>query len=449
MSSNSPSEDKRNDPESNKNSIVKPFAVDAITSNDGFIGSGSEESSYKDLGYMAFIPISCITLSAGLTLIPQHSLIDQPEYWYELSIPLTMSFLSTYMVLAILRFKVFFKEVPSLTSVKTCVKLFLFNWGVIHANMLLTHLFWTNFLGYQYPIPWAWAIIIIPWVQFGLLPSTYYAFPPEYRKEATKKILAFLMYIYVFKGACIERLVAMYLFMMTPDSIQPIWAILLPLWRESMYFILDKLRSKSCDDDNKETSRETTLVTFMEHNSNYAAFLAISLGLLASDLTCYCMLGVELLLKLYTCYGIVKTHKRIESETTDREALQLEKNEAIDDLLLDEFLEVVMSVVYSMITVIAFYGPNSAILGNVGAEMWEWQRISSLVGLLTALSRMFVMDMIAFLMNALILWKFCSVNTLKELSRLMKKYWPFISVTLGGAVQKVCLVKKNNFPYTL
>lgn len=72
MSSNPASEDKRNDPESNKNSIVKPFAVDVITSNNGFIGSEFGESSYKDLGYMAFIPISCITLSAGLTLIPQH-----------------------------------------------------------------------------------------------------------------------------------------------------------------------------------------------------------------------------------------------------------------------------------------------------------------------------------------------------------------------------------------
>ena len=90
-----------------------------------------------------------------------------------------------------------------------------------------------------------------------------------------------------------------------------------------------------------------------------------------------------------------------------------------------------------------WHGTNSAILGNVGAEMWEWQKISSLVGLLTALSRMFVMDMIAFIMNGLILWKFCSVNNLKELSRLMKKYWPFISVTLGGAVQKVCLEIKQ------
>ena len=149
------------------------------------------------------------------------------------------------------------------------------------------------------------------------------------------------------------------------------------------------------------------------------------------------MLAVELVLKFYGCYGIIKVHKKIQSDATNREALKIENKEAIDDLLLDEFLEVVMSVVYAIVTMIAFYGPNAAILGNVGCEIWKWQKISSLTGLLTALFRMFVMDMIAFAVNGTLLWKFCSTNTMKELCRLLKKYWPFISVTLGGGVVKV------------
>ena len=110
-----------------------------------------------------------------------------------------------------------------------------------------------------------------------------------------------------------------------------------------------------------------------------------------------------------------------------------------NDLILDEFLEMVMTIVYAGILLIAFNGPNSGILGNVGCEKWIWRKVADMTGLLIALFRMFIMDLIAFFINGLFLWKFCSINPVKELCRILKQYWPFISVTLGGAVTKVSL----------
>ena len=53
-------------------------------------------------------------------------------------------------------------------------------------------------------------------------------------------------------------------------------------------------------------------------------------------------------------------HKNINSENSKKENLKRVKQEAINDLILDEFLEMVMTIVYAGILLFAFNGPNSA-----------------------------------------------------------------------------------------
>ena len=46
--------------------------------------------SYWSLCYAFFALIICIVFTIPITLIPQHNVIESPEYWYEMMIPTTL-----------------------------------------------------------------------------------------------------------------------------------------------------------------------------------------------------------------------------------------------------------------------------------------------------------------------------------------------------------------------
>ena len=81
--------------------------------------------SYWSLCYALFALVICIVFTIPITLIPQHNVIESPEYWYEMMIPTTLCVLLYWSILAIMRFKVFFEDIKSLASVKTWLVVFL------------------------------------------------------------------------------------------------------------------------------------------------------------------------------------------------------------------------------------------------------------------------------------------------------------------------------------
>ena len=421
-------------------------AVSKLKNNDELVDLISiepKDARYQDLAYASLIPMICILMSAGFTLIPQHNILEEPEYWYEIAVPLTMSWMFGLIVLTLLRFKIFFKEIPSLTSAKTITKIILENILLMELMILLTHLVWTDHLGYTYPIPWLCLIILIP---FGMTFNgiIWYAFPIQYRKDQQyrKKIIGFIGYTGHFANACGERLLLIWLFSVTPLNLQPIWAVLLPAWREFDDWILRKLQDNVTDGKN----RDGTLFTSIEHKCNYAVFLSVVLGLYSTSTSSYWVLAIDNLLKFYQCYKIINENIRIKSEIASRGTQeqndvvqdQIENNEAIQDLVLDEFVEILMPIVYFGLVLMGYYGPNSEILGNIGAERWTWKKIGNMKTFASALFRMFFIDLIALALNTVLLWKYCSVNAIKVLCHLIRKYWPLITVTLGGGIVKVC-----------
>ena len=56
--------------------------------------------------------------------------------------------------------------------------------------------------------------------------------------------------------------------------------------------------------------------------------------------------------------------------------LQQEKDVAIQNLVLGELIDVLMPIVYVCLLMMAYYGPNAAILGTVGCEKWMWKKIN-------------------------------------------------------------------------
>ena len=411
--------------------------VAQLEANDGtpdFINTDSNKVILESLAYSTLIPIFSILLSTGFTLVPQHDVFDQPNYWYEVVVPWTC-LAAAFTILHAMRMNLIFKEFEFVKSPKIYIKLFLFLCFAMYLALTVTHLLWTDYLGCIYPPPWLYTWTFLLATPF-FLSGMWFLFPAECRKDVKtqKRIKWFIGWILAFVVACYERLLIIYLFLNTPFDIQPIWALVIPVWREIELYFLSKFPPRICIGN----VREGQLVTNLEQSCNFSAVLAICLGMYATDTSCYCILGVEFLIKIYSCYGIFKIHKKKNLASGDeKETLQKEKEQQLQDLTLDEFVEIIMPITYVAMVLVAFYGPNQAILGNVGCNKWKWKAIPDLTKFLIALFRMFIIDLLALPVTCFILWKTVSVNFIKQLCRDVTIYWPYITVVAGGAVTKV------------
>ena len=160
----------------------------------------------------------------------------------------------------------------------------------------------------------------------------------------------------------------------------------------------------------------------------------------ASDTSSYCILAVEFLMKMYTCYGIIKIDSCLKSAYGQEKDILIQRRQLeMKYLSLNAFVTVIMPIVYVTLVLVVYYGPNAAILGNIGCDKWMWKKIPNMAKFLTALFRMFIITLGALFTTGLFLWKFSSINIFKQLCHDVHTHWAFISVVIGGAISKVSI----------
>ena len=112
----------------NPNLDEKRWAIKVahLEANDGthdFANTDSNKVILESLAYSTLIPIFSILLSTGFTLVPQHDVFDQPNYWYEVVVPWTC-LAAAFTILHAMRMNLIFKEFEFVKSPKIYIKLF-------------------------------------------------------------------------------------------------------------------------------------------------------------------------------------------------------------------------------------------------------------------------------------------------------------------------------------
>ena len=91
---------------------------------------------------------------------------------------------------------------------------------------------------------------------------------------------------------------------------------------------------------------------------------------------------------------------------------------------MTERIEFIVPLTYMVMLLMAYYGPNADILGNVKLKMWHFQTtITDIDDFVISLGFMLAIDLFSFIINATLLWKFCKVNAFKVLITLQQDYW--------------------------
>ena len=96
-----------------------------------------------------------------------------------------------------------------------------------------------------------------------------------------------------------------------------------------------------------------------------------------------------------------------------------------------ETIEGIVPVCYAIGFIMAYYGPNSRLLGNVGSGIWAYKEVEDVGRHLKGIFGMFGMDFLSVLLNSICLFKYGNVNLIQDFLKFLQKYWPLLGIKLG------------------
>ena len=154
----------------------------------------------------------------------------------------------------------------------------------------------------------------------------------------------------------------------------------------------------------------TTAITY------HALFLSVQVGGLASDNFLYVILAIEHSLNLYLLISIWKKKQNTSEESRKEIAMDAQL------LVLAEILEIVIPLAYLACYVLAYYGPNADILGNVKNDYWQFQKVDDIMIPINNLLFLVIVDTISFIVVLIFLFLTCKINLLQVFVYMMNEY---------------------------
>ena len=374
---------------------------------------------------LSILAACCVTMST-LTLIPRHNAILDSKYWFEILFPagvwLIIDTFSRVLDLSVLM------EKKSLLSIRFCMKIFLCRFLTLLTCFCVCYVIWTIILEYNSPMPLI-GVIGIQCSLVALLVSIILFIPREYMKEEDFKCRLKIFILYESFWMTVVFIIQVVLTRISKKlrgtDAQCIMALLIPMAQQFTNFVLSKLMQRMVVIEN-EKARVLLTVSV---NFSYNLFLAVSF-VDARNATMICMAVVEFMIQLNMSHNIVKLNKTVAA--IGDEKLITDKKNAVLTLLLDELGEGLVPLAYAIGFSMAFYGPNTELIGNVGNSYWQFSRVDDVNWNFLVLLGLFVIDIICLFLNSSIIWIFSNVNMFNEFCAAMEKYWYIMALKLAN-----------------
>jgi hypothetical protein len=147
----------------------------------------------------------------------------------------------------------------------------------------------------------------------------------------------------------------------------------------------------------------------------HSILLAYIMGTSTTDVTDWLIMTATFVDNIYTCVKIVwlKLQNSLDINT---------QINLLVKLCIDELVECLAPLAFMLTFLSAYYGQNSAILGNIGSNMWHYRRVDDIEALFGKILRLYFADFSSLIISAIILWTFCQINLLKALMTIEKEF---------------------------
>ena len=393
--------------------------------------STGTDRNWKAHLFIVIIILSCVLFSSPILLYPQHNSIQFQEYWYE-SIIYGGGVTLTLSLDSLIALKYYFRE-DSMVSFAIFIQLYIASVTTWSITCTLVYLSWSVLLGYNHPMPLTLAVGCITFlVQYITLNILFYR-KGSLSAKAKKTIRSFnisrvwaLFIELQFKGLS-------FLFTLISSDYQWILAFVIPLMREFNFQIMHGIMIKS---PKIEDGKAQVIIGMNAFN---ALYVAIKLGNTTTQVTSICILSIDFVLNIYSCLQIINLHRAIATDIPSITRKLKERDYLLSKLILIEMIEVLVPLSYVVTVLVAYYGPNAEILGNIRNDYWQYESIDDIGKLVQAVLVMFTIDGCSAMIVGCMLWKVCSIHFIRETCKIIENCWPIIAVNIANYLNYVSL----------
>ena len=210
-------------------------------------------------------------------------------------------------------------------------------------------------------------------------------------------------------------------FKMMPDNWQWGVSIMIILVRDINHWFISKLIPKM---SNKNEDEAANVLLSSRLSIEFGSMIAVQLTE-ANNMAVGGFLLLEFFLRIRVCYQVIRLHRKIESVENVLQ-IQTEIKNKLQKLVLDETIEVLILLVYSLGSAFIIYGPNQDIYGRFrDSEDFDTYHLFS------AMFTMITLESAGSMICGLLLYNYCKTNILQEFGDLMKRFWFIFAIRLA------------------
>ena len=384
-----------------------------------------------------FVLIMSTAVSCFYILIPQHNVIEMPEFWYESLFVQIFGWWILYCARTVFDASMIL-DFSQIKTFKTVFKLSLtasITTSIFHCFL---YLLWSWILHYNWPMPFH-SLISGYATLFAVIVRLWFMFPKHTRINATfrKQLLAFFAYnLWIAVAIYLQLSVLMTkVFTQLPENLQWTMAIFIPLVKNFGDSVSKFVIGKASGPD---IVASRTVVNIFS-SATFSFWLVIMLGTTATEFTSVCILGVNSLINAGLCIKIIHFFRLTYDEYKASKEDQNMKvcKETLTELIINEVIEIFVPFAFVITYTISYYGPNAAILGNIGNDYWHFKKVESISPLIISALIICLIDFLSTLISAFLLWKYCQINLLNEVFAVFKKYGFILAIHAAANVNKV------------
>ena len=144
----------------------------------------------------------------------------------------------------------------------------------------------------------------------------------------------------------------------------------------------------------------------------------------------YLIMICDCIPNILSCIKIIKLHNQ-------GRQMNDEKNKDVECLVLEEVLELCVQSIFCTTFLMAYFGPNATILGNVFNDYWQFEKVHSLTDKLSNVLTFFVIDVVQGILLQFALYHYCKLNLYEVYIDLLRQYGVLICLRLSNCI---CLV---------
>ena len=373
-------------------------------------GANNEVSWIRGLFTAVGIILAGLLSTILYTIVPAHDLVQHPEYWYEIIFHGMIC--HTLISIGFCHPAGWFMNISQMRETRSLALVCMFSQLAGTAWIILSYFIWTHLLLFEYPIPFlgytGYSIDVIVTIIV-----IFFGYPKRWRqsnafKTRMKFALIITQYLLILD---LSNTIVTEILRAFPNQYQPIIALLLPLNRELILLTFPKLiRKTACGDDNA-----AEIVLNYAVCAQHTIWTCYNLGSFTTNVTSWVLMGIDFFLNIFLCLRII--WRRMQKHEGLGEQIS-----SLQQLASYELAEFHAPLSFMLMFVVAYYGPNSTLVGNISNDYWGFKPVQNIKETMQNMFTFFLADFASSVLSAIMLWSFCKINLWKVFLLVQKEF---------------------------